>query len=383
MPPRLRDDKGRFLRQPVDQAIDSIIGPIEPTEDKESWDTIREGLDAASDTIAALHEELQQKDIVSAITGAGQYNEKRSAEKRLEEAEKKIKQLEEEASVAKGLKTLDIYEDEDEDISIKVAKPEPFDGKSEKVEPFLAACDLVFKTQTKKFAGTKSKVYYVLSYCNQGAALLWKERVLQDMRYISDDIAAVQVEDKCDAWPAFKTIFRKLWKGASARQEAQVELQNLRQGTDSVQEYITRFSLVAQETGFNEETKIVFFKRGLKEVIKQRIFDSGNIPTSFREWGHRALTIDTAWRVSQIERRGMGKPNWENKGRVRFTKPEGQQRERLPPEIYQKRRKEGLCYVCGNKGHMAKDCYAAKGRRTQPDPDKEEGAKETNNQDFH
>ena len=382
MPPRLRDDKGRFIRQPVDEAIDSIIGPVEPTEDKESWDTIREGLDAASETIATLQEELQQKDIVSVITGAGQYNEKRTAEKRLEEAERKIKQLEEEASVAKGLKTLDIYEDDDEDISIKVAKPEPFDGKPEKAEAFLAACDLVFKTQTKRFAGTKSKVYYVLSYCNQGSALLWKENVLQDMRFISDDIAAIQVKDKCDAWPAFKTIFRTLWKGPSARQEAQVELQNIRQGTDSVQEYITRFSLTAKETGFNEETKIVFFKRGLKDVIKQRIFDSGNIPTSLREWGQRAQTIDTAWRVSQMERKGTGKPNWENKGRLRFTKPEGQQRERLPPEVYQKRRKEGLCYICGNKGHLAKDCYSAKGRRTQPDPEKEEGMKESNNQDF-
>lgn len=60
------------------------------------------------------------------------------------------------------------------------------------------------------------------------------------------------------------------------------------------------------------------FFLGLKEEIQEAIHKDGELPATFEDMARKAITIDNY--------------------------------------LHDKRRKRGLCYVCGARGHIAKDC---------------------------
>ena len=369
MPPKARNTTtGRFAKAKALEAVENLesasgIGGTIDTSD------LLEQLDLASNELEELRE---QKTAIEAVGSISAYTGKREAECAQARAEKQIEQLQGEISILRKLDANDLLLGEDHELDIKVAKPDLFEGKVETVEPFLAACNLVFQTSTKKYASTRARIYYVLSYCTKGQAEVWREKILKGMSEMLDHVAEVALDKKCNTWEAFLIMFRETWKGKSAQLEAQYKIQNLKQGNLSVEQYITSFKLLQFDTQFDEHALTLFFKKGMKDVIKRRIYDSGNVPRNLSGWMDRAKIIDSAWRESEMDRQGGGwKPPL---GKVRYA---GEQRKRLPDDEYQKRQKEGLCYKCGNKGHLVKDCFA-KGRRIQETPpDKDTSKLET------
>ena len=359
---RTRDSKGRFQKTEAAEALENLqtaisLGGLD--DDKENIKTVADALDNAEielDDLKARMEEIQKLDSVNS------YLKGRKQDRALEEEQDLVKQLQKELKEYKALEKIDLFADNDPEIDIKVAQPENFDGRGENVDVFLTASELVFKTSTKKYATARAKVLYVLSYCTKGQAEQWREKVMKDFPQFLQDVAEVAQEKEIGGWEAFKEMFSRLWKGTNTLLEAQAKLQNVRQGNMSVEEYLTTFRLIAGEAHVGEGAELIFFKKGLKEVIKRRIYDSGNVPKDLKEWVDRARIIDAAYRESELDRRGT---SWRSPpGKIRYT---DEKRPRLPDEVYQKRRKEGLCYKCGNKGHMAKECFA-KGRRIQEEP---------------
>ena len=362
MPPK-RGPDGKFVRAAAEEAIARLtVDPEEiPEEERSAWQEIKDQMRNAEIDLHESQKRIEEFTIATGVHDASLHITKIEAEAELLKAKKEIEKLRDDVNYYQRVRETGLYTD-DVEISIKVAKPEPFDGESRNVDSFLTACELVFHTQTKKFENPKAKVYYALSYCTKGAAANWKEDALRDPKQFLLDIAKHQEDLGCTPWEAFKELFNMMWKGVTNKMEAQVALQRIKQGNDSVKEYFVKFKLLSSQVDFNEEASLLFFKRGLKEPIKQRIYNSGNIPTGLIGWYNRASEIDAAWREGELERSYSAKA-WEKKpARARATE---ERRERLPDDVYQKRRKEGLCYKCGNKGHLAKSCFA-KGRKAQP-----------------
>ena len=244
-------------------------------------------------------------------------------------------------------------EDLPEDFEVKVAKPDSFEGKPETVDAFLAACELVFLANPRKYKYFPSRLMYLLSYVNKGIAQEWKEEILQNLdRYIKEIAGEAKSSDINALWNTYKQKFREQWKNHSNKEEQQYKLQRLRQGNDTLEQYKIKFSNAARETGYEEQALITYFKQGLKDAIKMRIYGSGIVPKTLDEWKDRATIIDAAWREGELNRSPIRRPI-PPKGNLRSSQL---QRPRLPDEEYQRRRTNKLCFKCGKSGHMAREC---------------------------
>ena len=360
MAPRARNPLGQFIKKEAEDALASLGADEDDITLQPALQKLRGELDKADEELDTLRNQAESFEAMSAINMSSVYTAKRSAELERDNLAKKVEELTKKAEMLQLFKDQDLFTYE-EDIKIKVAKPEPFNGKSDEVDRFLGACNLVFRTSTAEFKSVRARIFYVLSYCSKGSAMVWKEQILKDMDTLLESIATEVSKTGCETWEAFEAIFRQTWKGTSSKMEAQAAIQAIRQGNDSVEEYLMKFRLLLIDADLGNDAALLFFKRGLKDPIKRRIYDSGVVPTSLKDWSQRALTIEAAWRESELDRRTSG---WKPPpGKVRFIEDKNTKK-RLSDEDYQKRRKEGLCYKCGNKGHLAKDCFA-KGRRIQ------------------
>jgi len=370
-----RGAQGRFAKKDAEDALESISAAITAGGEVDASDLpiITAALEEKDEQIKKMTDELQGIRMLGSATA---YTEKRDMEKLLQKEKAAHEKVKKELGDLKKLEDQDLLLGRYDELDLKVAKPEPFDGKPENVDGFITACELVFQTSTKKFEHNKARIFYVLSYCTKGVAIVWRDKVLRDMSNVLDELAQISLDEKIGGWEAFVRLFKGAWKGTHTTAEAQVKLQHIYQGNRGVEEYYTEFRLLALDSQLRDDALLIFFKKGLKEVIKRRIFDSGTLPRTLTEWVERARIIDQAWKESELDRRGSG---WKSApGKIRYAE---EKRKRLPDDEYQKRRKEGLCYKCGNKGHLAKDCFA-KGRRIQEDmKDLKEETRE-NKQDF-
>jgi hypothetical protein len=244
------------------------------------------------------------------------------------------------------------------ELDIKLPPPEEYDGTPSKLTPFLVQCELVFQGKTEKYQSGKSRILYALSFFNKGEALAWKQMMVLSQADFLADLSAQATEQKVGMWEAAKLLFVSVFKPQSSKMEAQQKLLHIKQGSKTVEQYCVEFKLIGMETGIDKAMMLLLWKQGLKPIIKQKIYESGNIPTTFTEWENRAKAIDLGWREFQMENR-----SYPREGKIKKAfESKTYDRPKLSDEEYQKRRKEGLCYKCGNKGHLANKCFA-KARR--------------------
>jgi hypothetical protein len=90
---------------------------------------------------------------------------------------------------------------------------------------------------------------------------------------------------------------------------AQANLEVFKQGTMHACNYVIKFKILAEDAGYKGEALIQSFRRGLAEVIRNKIDKMRPTPETFTEWKEEAIRRDTAFQACLVEKRAWSDHN--------------------------------------------------------------------------
>jgi len=129
----------------------------------------------------------------------------------------------------------------------------------------------------------KEQIQWVLSYVQEGAADVWKENMLEELE-------AGELEFKT-VGDFLAEIKKKFGRGEEESVKA-AELKKLEQGGRTMEEFIQEFKRAARGSGYEKRLLVEEFKRGMNEVIKRKLIEAKNQPSSIEQWYRRATALD-------------------------------------------------------------------------------------------
>lgn len=288
--------------------------------------------------------------------------------------------------------------------AVKVPTPEIFSGDRKKSGNFLRSLKVYFRQHPQHFNNDAAKILFAISCMNDFAAL-WATPMKNDLaedpnhppaRWLGGNPPA-NIND----WPTFEQQFLAMFGDPTEREDAETKVSSLSQST-SVAAYTAEFLYLTQLLGWedNNQTRARYF-HGLKPRVQTELRLRGNIPVTLQGLIQRAGEIDSAQYSDWVAKKGTsGQPQRGGSGprpgaAVKIHKPQqmliqmpgvdqtgpttqGQTRAQLVQpgtfgipikqepvnaaryaqnqNLREERRRGGLCYTCGQKGHMSAQC---------------------------
>jgi len=269
---------------------------------------------------------------------------------------------------------------------VEVARPQVFNGKMEEVSTFInAACIYIRMKMTEEVATIQ--VAWVLSYVQGGIAEAWKDNLMDELSKGDSEVETVE------------QLFSKIRNdfGETLEEERKIEqLWTIEQGGRTYDEYVQEFKKVARGSSYEGRPLIKEFKRGLNRVIRRKLAEAEEPPTTIGEWQERAVRLDRNQRQSRAEERmlgrnaahpggnaqprgGLGGGSYEGRGGQilwqagvlqvggnrggggntfnRGGYQTGPWRDPNVMDIDRGRGGDRTCYCCGKFGHMARNCW--------------------------
>jgi len=143
---------------------------------------------------------------------------------------------------------------------IRIGLPTPFDGTRENLVSFINECALYCDLNAAIYDTDLKKVIFMLSYMKGGTAQAWKES------FITAAIAKAPVD-----YGTIKDFLKELRTAfdlADSEGEARAKIRKLRQGKDSVDEYISQFRVLAGKAKITDDKNLIeYFMEGINQGI--------------------------------------------------------------------------------------------------------------------
>uniref|UniRef100_A0A803J4Y9 CCHC-type domain-containing protein n=1 Tax=Xenopus tropicalis TaxID=8364 RepID=A0A803J4Y9_XENTR len=223
-------------------------------------------------------------------------------------------------------------------------------GDPEVCRGFLNQCLIQFELSPLRFPSEKSKVAYIIALL-QGKALAWASPLWE-----RDDPLVHNSS-------AFIATFREIFDAPGRKINASTRLLKITQGTLSAAEYAIDFRTLAAEVAWNNDALVAAFWQGLNEGIKDELA-ARDLPTQFEQLVSLVIRIDSRIKErqslkSRVRRSPVSSvllPESSSTPSLLAEEPMQLGATRLSPEERTRRRSAGLCFYCGQSGHLLKAC---------------------------
>lgn len=156
----------------------------------------------------------------------------------------------------------------------------------------------MFILTPEKFSGDFQKIVYAISYIRGGHAGPWAESEFEKM------VAETDEQHEARTWAAFEALFLAVFGRADESKWVANELQKLRQGKDTVEEYVAKFEAIAKRADLGDKAERVLFLWGLDECVKTRLEMNFPAPSTLAKWKTQSRQLDQQIRDSK-ERKSL------------------------------------------------------------------------------
>lgn len=257
----------------------------------------------------------------------------------------------------------------------KFKLPRSFSGKREDLEDFLENVLLYLDLNDKAYNTDKDKIGFVIALLTEGDAKLWKSQFLKSAR--------TPAGLNLGTWNKFLTDLTAAFKPYDAPGDALEELISLRMGNNSMEDHVARFKalLTTSEVPRDSPSAIDYFRRTLNVPLQKKLLELATPPKDLDDWYKWALQLDNNYRKMQrvIGRFPTKDKKEEPKKRWTFQKrerdPNAMDVDTMSVERRDECMKKGLCFGCGEQGHLSKDCPKKKRKQIVERPKIEEKKK--------
>jgi hypothetical protein len=170
-----------------------------------------------------------------------------------------------------------------------------------------------------------------------------------------------------NAWDVLKADFEKSFEDDLGSEMAKFKLQELRMEEDSVDDYIAEFEGLARGAKYdlNEQLTIQYFLEGLTPKLAEDCIDKRE-PESFDQWTSAARRQFLNQRVIKAYSKQRNSQQLANRADPRTTPRDSNAStgvvymhgngKAITEEDKESYRREGRCFHCGTKAHIARHC---------------------------
>ena len=261
---------------------------------------------------------------------------------------------------------------------VDTKEPETFTGDTTKARAFLENCRLQFEVNPHKFSTAgefdgRLMIGYALSFCNKDVAHDFAQ--LQFEKY--------RAQGRWDTWPEFEKIFKAQFITIDEQGEALQQLTQLRMMKNDCDGYVGKFKLLASRAKITEESMLKHhFIRGLNQGLYKWLMDQGKLPETFDDLCEKVQQKNALykqmtdgrpeWHKGGNRNPFQGRQNWQWKPQQQQPYHPPQRRDEYQGEPMEvdalsakqvQLMKEGKCFQCEKRGHMARNCPDKKPRR--------------------
>uniref|UniRef100_A0A3P9KG57 ribonuclease H n=1 Tax=Oryzias latipes TaxID=8090 RepID=A0A3P9KG57_ORYLA len=244
-------------------------------------------------------------------------------------------------------------------------QPEPFFGDVSACGGFLLQCDLIFQQAPRYYQADHARISLIVNSL-RSKALQWAQAFLA-----AHPITHLPFE-------RFLEEFRLVFDQPRKQEEATRRLLSLKQGNRPVSEHLIDFRILAVEAGWPDLALKGIFYQSLNERIKDHLCTQPEADT-FENLVTAALRSDLRLQERQTERKSKPPSTLVNpvlhlplvapaspaSPSVKLEEPMQIGHSKLSLEERKKRRDEGLCFYCGQAGHLLSQCAV---RLNPPNP---------------
>lgn len=246
---------------------------------------------------------------------------------------------------------------------VKLPLPAPFNDREDDVEAYINRVSFFISLHENRFRANADQVYLFLQGCSAKDGQPWAAGIMK--QYLDerrDMVRYPEVANLQQVTHRFRARFGVIDKARAA----QAKLEVLQQGQQPVRTYVAAFEKLAQESGYNSTAQMQTFRRGLDIGLRRKIDDMADRPQTISRWKEVALNKDAsmraereeekAWSSSSFRKPTTAAPKNTTSAHTQDTASVSVQAARLSEEERTRYLKEGRCFRCHVRGHMARFC---------------------------
>src|ERR1700678_3477617 len=183
---------------------------------------------------------------------------------------------------------------------LRINPPTHFTGNRDDLDNFIQDCTLYLTLNRAVYETDEKKIIFMLSYMTEGTARAWKEAFVRDIiNSPKNDFGSLK---------QFTIDLKKAFEASDSEGDARAKLRQLKQGKDSVDDYVAQFRILAGKARMTDNAALTeYFMEGVNTGILQKIFAQEKLPATITEWYERTSRCDSHYRrVQEILGRRRG-----------------------------------------------------------------------------